>query len=132
MLAHGWLLVLNIAGVMGRPEQRERKRKQAAASSQRIDSLFAPAAKRTKESSSVSPSTPSTENSQNAIAESESRTELRQQDAGDSNNCQNTGVTTEAEVCGEDSSLSPAAAEPRRTSLHVDIGDIIDGCTSEE
>ena len=86
MLAHGWLLVLNIAGVMGRPEQRERKRKQAAASSQRIDSLFAPAAKRTKESSSVSPSTPSTENSQNAIAESESRTELRQQDAGDSNN----------------------------------------------
>ena len=71
MLAHSWLLVLNIAGVMGRPEQRERKRKQAAASSQRIDSLFAPAAKHTKESSSVSPSTPSTENSQNAIAESE-------------------------------------------------------------
>ena len=67
MLAHGWLLVLNIAGVMGRPEQREHKRKQAAASSQRIDSLFASAAKRTKESSSVSPSTPSTENSQNAI-----------------------------------------------------------------
>ena len=132
MLAHGWLLVFNIAGIMGRPEQRERKRKQAAASSQRIDSLFAPAAKRTKESSSVSPSTPSTENSQNAIAESESRTELRQQDAGDSNNCQNTGVTTEAEVCGEDLSLSPAAAEPRRTSLHVDIGDIIDGCSSEE
>ena len=56
MLAHSWLLVLNIAGVIGRPEQRERKRKQAAPSSQRIDSLSAPAAKRTKESSSVSPS----------------------------------------------------------------------------
>ena len=59
MLAHCWLLVLNIAGVMGRPEQRERKRKQAAAPSQRIDSLFAKVAKCTKESSSVSPSTPS-------------------------------------------------------------------------
>ena len=117
-------------------EQRERGRKQAAASCQRIDSLFAPAAKRSKESSSEQADVDV--NSQNFTVSSQTESKTQGQCSSNSSTC---STAADSIFCGENPALPVNSSKvhdvedvPRNetVSLHVDIGDVVAECSSEE
>ena len=112
---------------MGRPEQRKRKRKKAAASCQRIDSLLTAAAKRSKES----PSVEADDNAQLETVEMESQEPCCSSSlpVSTSSFCENPASPTEFSGV-DDVTESVLRTEP--APLHVDIGDIVAECSSEE
>ena len=125
---------------MGRPEQRRRKRKQAAESCQKIDSLFAPAAKRSakeKDSGDCRGTGSST------AVESHGKEPVTQSEgSGASDVCQVEAASLPVDSDPSGGSDDPQVATPdgdrpapacRPTSaLHVDIGDFVDSCSSED